>query len=119
MHLLKSFLLVILVIVIGLAGFQVALNRGLIKNEALAAFNEKYLAKSMASATSQFSQVSSRLGIASQEGGAVLGAVVQVNEEEKKPIHDKAFEYGRYLYCQQVIKDYDASQNKSAASPNP
>ena len=36
----------------------------------------------------------------------VLGTQITA-EEEKTPISQRAFEYGRYLYCQQVIKDYE------------
>lgn len=29
------------------------------------------------------------------------------NSAAQKPIYEETFEYGRYLYCQQVIKDYE------------
>lgn len=38
----------------------------------------------------------------------VLGASVTVNENEESSLHNRAFEYGRYLYCQQVISEYEA-----------
>ena len=28
-------------------------------------------------------------------------------DEQKKPIYEETLDYGRYLYCQQVIKDYE------------
>jgi hypothetical protein len=55
----------------------------------------------------------------SQEIGKVLGEYVQVNEEDvNKPLHEKAFEYGQYLYCQQVIKQFEASASAVPAPPN-
>jgi hypothetical protein len=30
----------------------------------------------------------------------------EVKEDDGVPVHEKAFEYGQYLYCQQVVKDY-------------
>lgn len=36
----------------------------------------------------------------------VLGTAVEADQEQP-PIHERAMEYGRYLYCQQVIKDYE------------
>jgi topoisomerase IA-like protein len=27
--------------------------------------------------------------------------------EDNAPIYEKTFEYGRYVYCQQVVKDYE------------
>lgn len=53
----------------------------------------------------------------------VLGAYVQNNASDEagtggtsnnisaeQPIHEAAFEYGRYMYCQQVVKDYESRQ---------
>ena len=36
--------------------------------------------------------------------------IFSVDETQSKPIHEKAFEYARYEYCQQVIKDYEAEE---------
>lgn len=33
--------------------------------------------------------------------------VKEVKKDEDTPLHEKTFEYGQYLYCQQVVKDYD------------
>lgn len=46
-----------------------------------------------------------------QELGAhtqqVLGAAIEPSSKEQA-IHEKAFEYGRYVYCQEVVKSYEA-----------
>lgn len=36
----------------------------------------------------------------------VLGTSVEVNENDTS-IQNRAFEYGRYLYCQQVVEEYE------------
>lgn len=41
----------------------------------------------------------------------VLGTQITATEE-KQPVSQRAFEYGRYLYCQQVVKDYETKENK-------
>jgi hypothetical protein len=46
--------------------------------------------------------------------GNVLGSYVQVSDAEEQPLHESAFEYGRYLYCQQVVNEFE----KSPASEN-
>ncbi len=33
---------------------------------------------------------------------------VKVKETDDKNISEKAFEYGRYIYCQEVVKQYEA-----------
>lgn len=39
----------------------------------------------------------------------VLGATISEsqNTENEKPLYTKAVEYGRYLYCQEVVKQYE------------
>lgn len=37
----------------------------------------------------------------------VLGSSVQVNEQEKQPIHQRAFDYGRYIYCKAVVEEWE------------
>ena len=34
-------------------------------------------------------------------------------EEEDKPIYEETLDYGRYLYCQQVIKDYENQHSEN------
>ncbi|PIR61921.1 MAG: hypothetical protein COY81_01840 [Candidatus Pacebacteria bacterium CG_4_10_14_0_8_um_filter_43_12] len=43
----------------------------------------------------------------------VLGKSIQVNEaeKEKKPLHESALEYGRYMYCKQVVNEYEKEKN--------
>lgn len=44
----------------------------------------------------------------------VLGAAVQVNENETKTAPEKALDYGKYLYCKQVVEDYERVINSPA-----
>lgn len=46
-----------------------------------------------------------------KNAGSVLGAIT--SDKSDQPIHEKAFEYGRYEYCKQVILDYETRQNYS------
>ena len=39
--------------------------------------------------------------------------VVKVDESSDKNISEKAFDYGRYIYCQEVVKQYEASQSST------
>ena len=34
---------------------------------------------------------------------------VKVDEDKDKNISEKAIEYGKYIYCQEVVKQYEAS----------
>ena len=46
-----------------------------------------------------------------KNAGNVLGAIS--DDKSDQPLHEKAFEYGRYEYCKQVITDYETRQNYS------
>lgn len=41
----------------------------------------------------------------------ILGSSVEINQEDQ-PVHEKAIGYGRYLYCQEVIKEYQATHDQ-------
>lgn len=54
----------------------------------------------------------------------VLGAAIEENKNSDSSIGQRAFEYGRYLYCQEVVKAYESSDPASTrplinASPVP
>ena len=37
----------------------------------------------------------------------ILGSSIEATEEEI-PLHEKTFEYGKYIYCKSVVNDYEA-----------
>ena len=55
------------------------------------------------------------LGNKAKEAGSVaqdfVQEVVKVDESTDKNISEKAFEYGRYIYCQEVVKQYEANRS--------
>lgn len=60
------------------------------------------------STESELATLSQRTTDVSKHAGNVLGSSVQpVSEENSTPIHEKAFEYGKYIYCKQVVDDYE------------
>lgn len=68
------------------------------------------------SLTAQAGTLSERAQEVGQHIGNVLGTYVQPasapdnetnSSSTKPPLHEQAFEYTRYLYCQQVVKDYE------------
>jgi len=46
----------------------------------------------------------------SEQAGQVLGEAVKASDQEQ-PLTDKAFEYGQYLYCQQVVDEWNKNQS--------
>ncbi len=60
-------------------------------------------------ASEQLKTVGERTGELSSTVGKVLGEAVQVGTASgEQSLQERAFDYGRYLYCQQVVKDYEA-----------
>lgn len=59
-------------------------------------------------ASDQLGTLAERGQEVSEQIGKVLGEFVEVNENNQdQAAHERAFEYGQYLYCQQVIIDYE------------
>lgn len=66
-------------------------------------------------------QVRSFLSLASdqiqQNSTKVLGESIQKKDlisedaQDGKPLHERAFDYARYQYCLQVVKDYESSED--------
>lgn len=48
--------------------------------------------------------------------GAVLGESVSEVEAENQPLHERAIEYGQYMYCKGIVEEYEA--NHDVGSPN-
>jgi len=53
---------------------------------------------------------------ASTVAAQVLGAAIQATQSGD-PIHEKAWEYGKYMYCQQVVKEWEAQQSIAPTNP--
>ena len=59
-------------------------------------------------------QIKILTGKAKEAGGVAQEFVqeaVKVDENSKQNISEKAFEYGKYIYCQEVVKQYEASHS--------
>lgn len=59
------------------------------------------------------------LATKAKEAGGVAQSfveqVVKVDNNKDKNISEKAFEYGRYVYCQEVVKQYEVDQGINSA----
>ena len=129
MKLLKGLLLLILFLTLAGVGAYAAFNRGLISQETFAQlptnlsnpFAKPELGMLSQNAGSQFQILSDRTKEVSTHVGAVLGSNIQTNvpdniqstvqsTDQNTPIHRRAFDYARYQYCQQVVKEYEEAK---------
>lgn len=46
--------------------------------------------------------------------GTVLGESVAEVDAEKQPLHERAMEYGQYLYCKGIVEEYETTNSKIA-----
>ena len=59
--------------------------------------------------TSEISTLTERGKEITTHVGAVLGESVSVVEEdEQRPLHERALEYGQYMYCKGIVEEYEA-----------
>lgn len=67
----------------------------------------------------QLKTLGERAGEISQHTQKVLGASIQKNEKEATPIHESALEYGKYIYCKQVVSTYESAEKASSSEEQP
>lgn len=60
---------------------------------------------------SQIKTLTQKAKEAGTVGQEFVQEIVKVDENSEKNISEKAFDYGRYIYCQEVVKQYE--QNSS------
>jgi len=48
--------------------------------------------------------------------GVVLGDSVSEADPEKQPLHERAVEYGQYIYCKGIVEEYE--NNHDTTSPS-
>lgn len=127
MVVIKKVLLGILVVALIAVSLYTAMNRGMLSGSQFAALNQSK-EENLDPLVHNISGQAQVLGARTQEVGShvqkVLGSYVQSrhsgdsgssssdrpnqSKASEPALHEKAFEYGRYLYCQQVVKDYES-----------
>ena len=62
--------------------------------------------------TDQLSTLSSRAKEIGEYAQNAFNSGVKVDEENQTPLHERAIEYGQYIYCKQVIEDFEKNQSE-------
>ncbi len=57
--------------------------------------------------TEQTQLLSERAQVVGTQAQQVLGTAIQAAPEGAEPAANRALEYGKYLYCKQVVEDYE------------
>ncbi len=78
-------------------------------SETVFQLDQAELEKFTSTASEELKIISERSKEVGEHAQNVLGSTIEVNEE-KQPIHERAIDYGRYIYCQQVVEDYESRE---------
>lgn len=114
MKLIKTLMLLVFLCVLAFAGFYYAANHGYVSAEQVALvqgvvntlpIRAPAIKQGSNSGSFSTSKVVSDLKLETNTGGSVLGETIQI-ETQQPPLHQRAFEYARYTYCQEVVRDY-------------
>lgn len=98
----------ILIIILIIVGLYVAANQGWLQGTPLEKLNPAKLNLFSQEAAQQTKVLTSRAKETSEHVQKVLGDNIEASEEsEEKPLHQKTIDYARYLYCKQVVKDWE------------
>ncbi len=109
--------------VIAVGGVYAAAQRGLIPwerfqqvKQAISFFNRPELQQVTQGTRTGITILSSKTEESASKAGAVLGSHIQADDSQP-PLPQRAFEFARYSYCQEVVKDY--TSRYSTISPSP
>jgi sensor c-di-GMP phosphodiesterase-like protein len=104
----KKVLNIFLIVVIVLAVVYFAGEQGWLSNTPLKNFDHHQLNIFSQQASDQTKILTSRAKETSSHLQNILGDKVEVDEQEaNKPLHEKTIEYAHYLYCKQVVEEYE------------
>lgn len=133
MKIVKKLLFVVLTIVVVGTGLFWAHSQGYLKNTPLAnvslpkniqgfnnlknstnsigsAINQEKIQEIAKDASSQTQVLGEKIGEVSNHAQKVLGESIQSAENDsssEKPLHEKTMEYAQYIYCKQVVSEYE------------
>lgn len=60
----------------------------------------------------QISTLTTQASKLTDNTGKVLGSAIQADTSDTKTTSEKAVEYGKYLYCKQVVEAYETEKNE-------
>ncbi len=105
-----------LLLVIGIVGgIYWAGEKGKLANTPLKNFNHKKLNILRDEDVEQAKILSSRVQESGEHVQKVLGENIEAEEQKpQKSVQAKTLEYIRYVYCQQVVDDWNAKYNQSS-----
>lgn len=111
MALIRLLLTVVVLAVLATAGVYAAAQNGLISEEYLnkvpglsSLVAQPQVADVLNNSQDGIKILSSTAQSTAESAGQVLGSQVEVGEQ---PLPQRAFEFARYSYCQEVVKDYE------------
>lgn len=109
MKLLKKLVLAVVILLALAYAISYAGKQGWLKNTPLKDLNYEQLNVFEQENVEQAQTLTERAKETGEHVQQILGEKVQVDEDEKeKSLHEKTLEYARYLYCQQVVEDWEA-----------
>ena len=91
---------------IDLQNFKIKKDDGKIKIEGIE-FDQADLESIGEDGLKQIKTLSEKAASAGSVTQSFVQDVIQVDSDEEKNISEKAFEYGRYIYCKEVVKEYE------------
>lgn len=67
--------------------------------------------------TDQLSTLSSRAKEIREYAQNAFNSGVKIDGENQTPLHERAIEYGQYVYCKQVVEDFEKKELEQKIEP--
>ena len=110
----KTYVFLIIAVMGILGGIYWAGEKGKLADTPLKNFDHKKLNIFSEEDAAQIKVLSNRVQESGEQVQQVLGETIEADEEEKlKSIQGNTLKYARYIYCKQVVEDWEAEYNQS------
>jgi len=114
MRIVKPFVLLAFLALIVIASINFANQKNLIPNTLLEGKPyqlAQQISQQTNSAITTIQPTIKKVQEVSSQSGTVLGSIIQVNEgDENRQPHEKALDYAQYMYCKQVVDQWDKAE---------
>jgi azurin len=93
------------------AAYVYAQNNNVSLTKEANSFSQEKVQEVQENTKKQVEEVTNKVKQVGEQTKQVLGTAVQVNEkEDSASIQQRAVEYGQYLYCKQVVTNYETKE---------
>ncbi len=104
---LKKLILSLITIGVAGGGYVYVQSNDISLAEEVGKISQEKIKETQETTKKQVGDLSAKAKEVGEQTKKILGESVKVDEENSSSLQDRAIEYGQYLYCKQVVNNYE------------